>query len=117
MTMRAQGVLYMSRTQPLATRAANGRWQLTLLLMDRIAPLRVEPWFVSWAGPEAEAWWRDHEADLTPGTPLQVTACDIRAMARNGRAPQTHARLLACRLVPRPQPARAAAAGPDEHGG
>lgn len=99
--MHAQGTLYMSRTAPLATTAADGTFELTLLLMDRIAPLRVEPWRVTWAGHEARAWWQANQGALQAGRALSVQVTDVRAH-QGGRwaAPETHARVLGCALLP-----------------
>lgn len=101
--MQAHGTLYMSRTPPLATTAADGQFQLTLLLMDRMGPHRVEPWRVTWSGPEARAWWQAHEQALPPGQPLAIRATAIRSFVSGRTAPETHARVLSCALVPRPE--------------
>ena len=106
--MYAQGTLYMSRTAPLAVRAADGTFQLSLLLMDRIGPHCVEPWRVVWTGEAARAWWQANQGALQPGQALQVQACGMRAFVANGRAPETHARVIGCALA-----GKAAAAAAD----
>lgn len=96
----ATGTLYMSKTRPLASTAADGTFQLTLLAMDRIGPHKVEPWHLTWSGPEAKEFWLAHQHELKPGQPLHFCATGVQSFARKGWAPETHARVQSCALAP-----------------
>lgn len=77
--MRAEGILFTGKTKPQATTARDGTFALTLLAFDRIGPHQVEPWRISYYGPDAQAFWKAESAALsTPGLPLQVCADRMR---------------------------------------
>lgn len=114
--MRATGPLFMGRTEPLATTAANGVFALTLLAFDRMSPQRVESWRITFSGPAAQAFWQQHGPALRrPGQPLRVELERIMAFtsAREGALINAHATSI--ELAPwaheaPPQPAQAAQA-------
>ena len=86
--MQHTGPMYLSRkTKPAATRARDGTFALTLLVLDRIGPAlgEVESYLLTWSGPVANAFWDMHGADLTPGTALQVTYEKQRLVTSTGR--------------------------------
>lgn len=105
--MQATGILFIGNTRPLANTAADGTFQLTLLAMDRIAPHKVEPWRITWAGPQALAFWEQHQAALQSGQPINVQAQGIRTFTTAGRfgpLTETHANVTALALAPRYTP-------------
>ena len=83
--MTAQGLVYLSNTKPLATKAADGTFALTLLAFDRMGPHQVEPWRITWFGAKAEAFWGQHAGQLKPGQPLHLRAEKLRNFSASGR--------------------------------
>ena len=100
--LRHTGTMFLSRTKPEAGTAANGAFQLQLLLFDRLGPGVVEPWRVAWSGPEADDFWQQHQADLQPGAVLQVSLerARIHLMFSNPPRCEIHARVVRAELVP-----------------
>lgn len=97
--MRATGTLFLARQRPQVDAAADGTFQLQLLAMDRQGPHQVEPWRLVWTGAEAAAFWRNHQAAMTPGAVLHVEAERLRAHSTPPRAAELHTRVLSMRLV------------------
>lgn len=102
--LRHTGMMFLSRTKPEAGPAANGDFQLQLLLFDRLGPGVVEPWRVAWAGPDADHFWQQHRADLQPGAVLQVTLerARIHLMLCSPPRCEIQARVVTAKLVPKP---------------
>lgn len=100
--MRAGGTVYLGKTAPLATTAADGTFVLTLLTFDRVATHQVEPWRITYTGLNAALFWGVYKAELTPGQPLHVELERLRTFT-NGRggAPETHAHVARIALAPR----------------
>lgn len=95
-------LMFMPRARPEASTARDGTFQLTLRLLDRQGPCRVESWLAHWAGPAAQAWWAQHKDHLPPGTPLRVQLSGPRThFDRLARAPEIHARVEALAIEPR----------------
>lgn len=106
--MRAEGLLFMSRTRPIAGPAADGTFQITLLAMDRMRPNQVEPWpnqvepwRITWAGEEAREFWSTCQTALTPGQPLRVVAQNLQGFSARHIAPEIHAHAISIQLAPR----------------
>lgn len=99
--MKAEGLLFMSRTRPIAGPAADGTFQITLLAMDRMRPNQVEPWRITWAGEDARAFWNTCHAALTPGQPLRVVAQNLQGFSARHLAPEIHAHAVSIQLAPR----------------
>lgn len=83
--MHHTGTLYLSRQKPVAKRAADGTLAVTLLAYDRIAPLQVEPYLITWTGPAALGFWAVHADELVPGAALQVELERLRMHVETGR--------------------------------
>lgn len=96
----AHGTLFLSKTAPLATRAADGTFSLTLHVVDSMGAFKKEPWCISYSGPEAERFWSEHRDKLTPGQPLQYQGDTIRVFT-TARVPGITARALYLALAPR----------------
>jgi len=106
----ASGTVYLAKTAPLATQAADGVFALTLLAYDRLGVHQVEPWRITYTGEVAQAFWADCGADLQPGRPINITAQRLRTFVngRGGAAEvQAHATYIA--LAPRAHEADAQA--------
>ncbi len=99
--MQAEGLVFLAKSRPLAGPAANGTFQLSLMVMDRQGPLSVEPWRITWTGEEAHTFWTECNAVLTPGQPLRVSAHRIRAFNPRHGAPEIHAIAQWIKLAPR----------------
>ena len=99
--MRAEGLLFMSRTRPIAGPAADGKFQITLLAMDRMRPNQVEPWRITWTGEEAREFWNTCQTALTPGQPLRVVAQHMQGFSARHLAPEIHAHAISIQLAPR----------------
>ena len=113
--MQATGRLFLSRTRPIAKPSGDGTFGLQLFALDRIGPHQVESWVVLWYGPEAEAFWLEHQARLIPGAGIEVDAQRMRAHQVRSCVPEIHATASRIALLPRAandhhhQPAQAAA--------
>lgn len=83
--MTAQGIVFLSQTKPLATQAADGTFALTLLAFDRMGPHQVEPWRITWFGPDARQFFAEHSEVLKPGQPLRLQAEKLRNFTNGGR--------------------------------
>lgn len=77
---------------------------LKLRVVDNQGPRRVEAYVVRWAGPEARGWW-DANGPLKAGDPLSLELVNPRSFP-GLHAPEIHADVVKCRLMPH----RAAAA-------
>lgn len=99
--MNAHGTLFLGKTAPLATRAADGAYALTLLAFDRIGPHRVEPWRITWTGPDAEAFYTAQGSLLKAGQPVVARLERMRTFT-NGKfgASEIHAVVLDLELAP-----------------
>lgn len=96
----ATGTLFLGKTAPLATTAAEGTFALTLLAFDRIGAHQVEPWRITWCGDDAKAFWQTHQHDLTVGQPLHACLNRIRTFARSGHGPEFVASVVLMYLAP-----------------
>jgi hypothetical protein len=108
--MHATGMLFLNRTKPIANTLPDGRFQLMLFALDRIAPHQVEPWVLIWVGNAAQAFWLEHRAALLPGTALQVHSQRVRSFVVRGCAPEIHAHVQSLQLAPARADAAAATA-------
>ena len=72
------GIWHMSKTRPQAQRSADGTFGVVLLVMDRQGPHQVEPWRVTYSGPQAQAWWDAEGNTLQPGDTLRLTLTHMR---------------------------------------
>lgn len=89
--MYAAGRLFLSRTRPVAKNAADGTFGLQLFALDRLGSHQVESWVVLWYGPEALAFWQQHQAQLVPGAVIHVETERMRAHQVRGCVPEIHA--------------------------
>lgn len=113
--MTAQGIVFLSsKTKPLCTTALDGTFALTLLAFDRHDNNLVEPWRITWSGPEAKTFAHQNLSLLTPGQPLQVTARRLRAQSAGGRSMGPEIMVSATRidLAPRATPKTTPGAAP-----
>jgi len=84
--MKVQAILYLSKRQkPLATRALDGSFCVTMRAFDRSRPHHTELWFLIFLGDPAAEFWQKHGADLTPGTQLCVHADGLRCIQPRGK--------------------------------
>lgn len=98
--MAAHGLVFLSQTKPLATRAADGTFALTLLAFDRMGPHEVEPWRITWSGLDAHSWYLQNAEQLYPGRPLQIHATRLRLITQGTRGPEFVVRASAIELAP-----------------
>jgi hypothetical protein len=103
--MQAAGTLFLSKTPPQTSRAADGCFQLMLFAVDRIATHQVERWVVIYRGPEAEAFWAAHSDQLQPGRGISLTSNRVRSHVLGRSAPEIHALASQLQLLS-PQPAQ-----------
>jgi hypothetical protein len=96
----ATGTLFLGKTAPLATTAADGTFALTLLAFDRIGPHQIEPWRVTWCGDDAAEFWHAHQNNLTAGQPLHACLNRIRTFSRSGLGPEFVANVVLMYLAP-----------------
>lgn len=106
------GLFFVAKDRPgraaaSAAPAADGSFAVTLRVVDNQGPRRVEPYVVRWAGAEASAWWDAH-APLKAGDALALELLNPRAFP-GFNAPEIHAEVSCCRLMPRHAPTTMAA--------
>lgn len=99
--MIAQGTLYLGKTRPSGVRAANGEFVLSLFAIHAIGYLKKEPYQIIYSGEQAAQFWQQHQHELTPGQPLEVTLRELRAHAGGRVGAQIQAKCMALRLLPR----------------
>ena len=109
------GTFFLSKQRPTAATDSAGAFRLELVLVDNLGRNPAtgrdekEAYRVRWAGPEAQAFWATHQADLTPGAPLHAELEHLRA--HPGPAvfppiPELRGRVLRLRLLPRRAPSQ-----------
>lgn len=103
--MQHTGTLFLSKTKPETT-THEGQFALVLLLMDNLGKQGLEPYRVRWTGPEAEAFWNTHRADLVPGAVLQVELSNVRAFTGTTYPPmpELRARVVSMKYCPKRSP-------------
>lgn len=101
--MNADGVLYLSKTKPIASKTSSGEFQLSLFAVDRIShqPPIAEPYALVWTGPGAQTFWEKHRDALVPGQPLRVWISRMRSHTAPRSGAEIHARVDAMGLAPR----------------
>lgn len=102
--MTAQGMLFLSHTKPLVTKASDGTFALTLLAFDRVGPHQVEPWRITWSGCKAERFWLIFKDQLKAGQPLTVRCEKLRNFTNGQRSggPEFVVQATSIELAPAP---------------
>lgn len=98
--IQATGLLFLSKSKPLAARAGDGVFVLTLSVVDAIGAHSREPWCIHWAGDEALAFWNAHRDALTPGCALHGRFDKLRVYY-SARVPGIDANVISLELAPR----------------
>ena len=91
--MKAQGMLFMSKSKPVVNQLAGGGFQLTLLAVNRLGHHQSEAWRLIWVGPAAHDFYIRASQWLTAGQPLNVTASQIRSHHCGGHYTEIHAQV------------------------
>ena len=99
--MQHTGELYLSKAKPELKVLADGRYQLTMLTVDRLGAHQVEPWRLVWTGDEAKAFFDRAQAYLTPGQPVAVTLTHARCHRISGLYAEIHAQVNTMSLAMR----------------
>lgn len=105
--MRHLGTMYLAKAKPVADKAADGTFQLTLALVDNLGDGRKEGYRVRWKGPAAQAFWDTHRAELLPGAICRVELSHLSQHmgATYPYAPELHARVVSLEICPKRSPA------------
>lgn len=100
--MKVQATLYLAKRQkPMATRAKDGAFCVTMRAFDRSQPHHTEPWFLIFPGDAAAEFWEQHGADLRPGDQLCVQAENLRCIqARGKNSAEIHATVTHMQVHP-----------------
>lgn len=98
----ATGHVFLSKATPLAARASDGTFVLTLSVVDAVGAHAREPWCIHWSGDEALAFWTTHRAALQPGCALLGTFTKLRVYY-SARVPGIDATVVSLALAPRAQ--------------
>ena len=113
--MHHTGTLYMSKQLPVTGTERDGSFRLELVLVDNMGrnPFTGkedrETYRVRWAGPEAQAFWAAHQADLTSGTPLRAELQRLRGHVDTSIYPprsELQCRAKNIEMVPKRSPAQ-----------
>ena len=98
--MHHTGLLFLSKTRPLAGMASDGAFQLQLFALDRIGPHQVEPWRLLWCGPKAQLFHAQHgEAGPGAGTALRVQCTPARAPQCGRVGAEIVAHVVTCEIA------------------
>lgn len=113
MTTTTTGLFFVGKnhpTRPAVTEHTNdaGAFVLKMRVVDNQGPRAVEGYVVRWVGPEAAAWRAKHPA-LKAGDALRLELINPRSMP-GAHAPEIHAAIRACELMPARAPAAPQAA-------
>jgi len=98
--------MFVAKQRPVIAPAADGTFQLTLRLLDRLGSesRQVESWLVRWSGREAAAWWHRHAAQVVAGQPVDVVLSRPRVFYTGRgdfRTAELHATAKRLALAPR----------------
>jgi len=92
------GTFFLSRSRPETGQDANGAFRLTLRVLDRQGPHRVEPYVAHWSGPAAALWFNEHSHELQPGRPLDLELHNPHTLP-GLRVSELHATVVRCSLA------------------
>ena len=98
--------MFVAKQRPVIAPAADGTFQLTLRLLDRLGSesRQVESWLVRWSGREAAAWWHRHGPQVVAGQPVDVVLSRPRVFYTGRgdfRTAELHATAKRLALAPR----------------
>lgn len=101
--MRHLGTMYLAKAKPVADKAADGTFQLTLALVDNMGDGRKEGYRVRWDGPAAQAFWDAHRAELLPGAICRVELSHLRQHMGSAYpyVPELRARVVSLEICPK----------------
>ena len=111
--MHHTGTLYVGRQRPTVDTDQTGAFRLELVLVDNMGRNphtgrdEKEAYRVRWSGPQAQAFWSAHRADLTPGTPLAAELERLRAHpgpTAYPPVPELRARVKKLEILPKRTP-------------
>ncbi|WP_295978928.1 hypothetical protein [uncultured Variovorax sp.] len=113
MTTTTTGLFFVGKdhpTRPAVSEHKNdaGAFVLKMRVVDNQGPRAVEVYVVRWVGPEAAAWREQHRS-LKAGDALRLVLTNPRSMP-GAHAPEIHAAITSCELLPARAPASAHAA-------
>ena len=113
MTTTTTGVFFVGKDRPGRPAVSDyktdaGEFVLKMRLIDNQGPRAVEVYVVRWIGPAAAAW-RSHHRNLKAGDALHLELMNPRSMP-GAQAPEIHAAIKTCELLPARAPAIAQAA-------
>lgn len=104
------GTFFLSKQRPTAAADSAGAFRLELVLVDNLGRNPAtgreekEAYRVRWVGPDAQAFWAAHQAELTAGAPLHAELHRLRAHPGPNAfppMPELRARVLRLQLLPR----------------
>ena len=110
MTTTTTGVFFVGKdhpTRPAVSEHRNdaGDFVLKLRVVDNQGPRAVEVYIVRWVG-ESAAAWREKHRHLKAGDALRLVLTNPRSMP-GAHAPEIHAAISSCELLPARTPAAA----------
>lgn len=113
MTTTTTGIFFVGKDHPSRPAVSEhkndaGAFVLKMRLIDNQGPRAVEVYVVRWVGPDAAAWRAQH-ASLKAGDALRLELINPRSMP-GAHAPEIHAAISSCELLPARAPATAQAA-------
>jgi hypothetical protein len=113
MTTTTTGVFFVGKDRPGRPAVSEhtsdqSEFVLKMRLIDNQGPRAVEVYVVRWVGPDA-AGWRARHPGLKAGDALRLELINPRSMP-GAHAPETHATISSCELLPARAPATAQAA-------
>ena len=103
MTTTTTGVFFVGKDYPSRPAVSEhkkdaGVFVLKVRVVDNQGPRAVESYVVRWVGPDASAWRVKHSS-LKPGDALRLVLINPRSMP-GAVAPEIHAAISSCELMP-----------------
>ncbi|MFV0678404.1 hypothetical protein [Variovorax sp. tm] len=103
MTTITTGLFFVGKdhaTRPAVSEHTNndGAFVLKMRVVDNQGPRAVEVYVVRWVGPEAAVWRAKHRS-LKAGDALRLVLTNPRSMP-GAHAPEIHAAITSCELLP-----------------
>lgn len=111
--LQHSGTCHMAKARPVVATAADGTWNVSMRVFDRQGTHQVEPWLITYSGPDALEWWEREGRTLEPGdtvrVDLQRARVHVVSRDRHGATSELQAQVVRLEIVARARKQEAAA--------
>ena len=81
--MLGTGTLYLTNHAPVAARALDGTFTLSIRAIDRIGTNHLEPWIITWSGMAAESFWLQNRHGLSANAAINVQLAKLGSLTNS----------------------------------